>query len=239
VRIAEAPPEVGLQADDEQGGKLAALRERVLEPPPGGAGAGFYARCAAFLFFFVWGMRLYAMDISDAEINGSFMHVVILTFHEAGHVVFIPFGRFMTVLGGSLFQVLVPLGLMVAFIFGLGGSKRDNFAAALMLWWAGVAIIDVAPYIWDAYDPKMMLLGGKTGAESDGHDWQNILGDLGLIKRARFVGQIAHKTGLLVMLAGLAWAALLLYRQVRDRAGEPVEDVALEEKFKAFQKREK
>jgi hypothetical protein len=239
VPIAPATPEPGAQADDGPAGKLAELRERVLEPPPGGAGAAFYGRCAAFLFFFVWGIRLYAMDISDAEINGSFMHVVVLTFHEAGHVVFVPFGRFMTILGGSLFQVLVPLGLMVAFIFGLGGSKRDNFAAALMLWWAGVAIIDVAPYIWDAYDPKIMLLGGKTGAESDGHDWQNILGDLGLLKRAHFVGQLAHKTGLLVMLAGLGWAALLLYRQLRDRGGQPAEDLELEEKFKAFDKREK
>ncbi|MFH1605179.1 MAG: hypothetical protein ABIH03_14890, partial [Pseudomonadota bacterium] len=139
----------------------------------------FYSRCAAFAFCLVWGWRLYAMDVSTGEMGGSFMHLIVLPIHEAGHVLFSPLGRFMTVLGGSLMQVLLPLVLMASFVFGFGGSRRDNFAASLMLWWAAMAIIDLAPYIWDAFDPKMMLLGGKTGAESDGHDWQNILGDLG------------------------------------------------------------
>ena len=99
---------------------------------------------------------------------------------------------------------------MLAFVFGFGGSRRDNFAASLMLWWAAASIIDVAPYIWDAYDPKLMLLGGNTGAESDGHDWQNILGDLGLIRRAHLIADFAHAR-LLTMLAAYAWGAALLY----------------------------
>ena len=154
----------------------------------------------------------------------SFMHLIVLPIHEAGHVLFIPFGRFMSVLGGSLFQVLLPLILMGAFIFGLGGSRRDNFAASLMLWWAAVSIIDVAPYIWDAFDPKMMLLGGATGAESDGHDWQNILGDLGLTKRAHLIAGIAHELGLVLMLAAYAWGAALLYFQFRNRGSDAFEE---------------
>ena len=183
-----------------------------------------YGRCAAYLFFFVWGWRLYAMDVGDADIMGSFMHLIVLPIHEAGHLLFIPFGRFMTVLGGSLFQVLLPLVLMASFMFGFGGSRRDNFAASLMLWWAAVSIIDVAPYIWDAFDPKMMLLGGKTGAESDGHDWQNILGDLGLIKRAHLIAGIAHKLGLVVMLVAYAWGAALLYFQFHRRDSDAIEE---------------
>jgi hypothetical protein len=184
----------------------------------------FYGRSAAYVFFFVWGWRLYAMDVGDADIMGSFMHLIVLPIHEAGHMLFIPFGRFMTVLGGSLFQVLLPLVLMASFMFGFGGSRRDNFAASLMLWWAAVSIIDVAPYIWDAFDPKMMLLGGKTGAESDGHDWQNILGDLRLIKRAHLIAGIAHKLGLAVMLVAYAWGAALLYLQFRRRDGDAIEE---------------
>ena len=184
----------------------------------------FYGRCTAYLFFFVWGWRLYAMDVGDADIMGSFMHLIVLPIHEAGHLLFIPFGRFMTVLGGSLLQVLLPLVLMASFVFGFGGSRRDNFAASLMLWWAAVSIIDVAPYIWDAFDPKMMLLGGKTGAESDGHDWQNILGDLGLIRRAHLIAVVAHKLGLVVMLAAYAWGAVLLYLQFRNRDSDAIEE---------------
>ena len=39
--------------------------------------------------------------------------------------------------------------------------------------------------MFDAYDPKLALLGGGTGAEQDSHDWQNIFGDLYLLKKSR------------------------------------------------------
>jgi hypothetical protein len=219
-----APAAVPASAEDEGG---PALLERLLYVPARVESIAFYGRCAAYLFFFAWGWQLYAKDIATGEINESFIHNIILPVHEAGHVLFMLFGRFMAVLGGSLFQVLLPLILMVSFVFGFGGSRRDNFAASLMLWWAAIAIIDVAPYIWDAFDPKMMLLGGKTGAESDGHDWQNILGDLGLIKRAHLIGGIAHKLGLVVMLAAYVWGAALLSRQYRQRDSRVLEEDGL------------
>jgi len=191
-----------------------ALLDWLLYVPARMSSVNYYGRCVAYLFFFIWGWRLYAMDVGDADINSSFMHLIVLPIHEAGHLLFIPFGRFMTVLGGSLFQVLLPLVLMASFVFGFGRSRRDNFAASLMLWWVAMSVIDVAPYIWDAFDPKMMLLGGNTGAESDGHDWQNILGDLGLIRRAHLIAGIAHKLGLAVM----------LYLQFRRRDSHAIEE---------------
>jgi hypothetical protein len=215
-----AAPEPG----GEPAGDRPALFARLLYVPARVGNVNFYGRCIAYAFCFIWGWRLYAMDLAAADIMDSFMHLIVLPIHEAGHLLFIPFGRFMTVLGGSLFQVLLPLVLMASFMFGFGGSRRDNFAASLMLWWAAVSIIDVAPYIWDAYDPKMMLLGGKTGAESDGHDWQNILGDLGLIRRAHLIAGIAHALGLVVMLVAWAWGAALLYFQFQRCDGGTIEE---------------
>jgi hypothetical protein len=212
VRPQRAAPE----AESER----APLLGRLFYVPSRVSNLDFYGRSVAYAFFFVWGWRLYAMDVGAADIMNSFMHLVVLPIHEAGHVLFIPFGRFMTVLGGSLFQVLLPLILMASFVYGFGGSRRDNFAASLMLWWAAASILDLAPYIWDAYDPKLMLLGGRTGAESDGHDWQNILGDLGLIKRAHLIAGVAHTLGLLVMLAACAWGAALLRLQFRRRSSD-------------------
>ena len=200
------------------------LIDRLLYVPARVDSIAFYGRVAAYAFFFVWGWQLYAKDVTTAEINGSFIHNIVLPIHEAGHVLFMLLGRFMAVLGGSLFQVLLPLVLTAAFVLGLGGSRRDNFAASLMLWWAAISIIDVAPYIWDAFDPKMMLLDGRTGAESDGHDWQNILGDLGLIKRSHLIAGIAHNLGLALLLAAYAWGATLLYRQFRNRGGDVFEE---------------
>ena len=213
-----------LDPDTEPAADHPALLARLLYVPARVDSIRFYDRAAAYVFFFVWGWQLYAKDIATAEINGSFIHNIILPIHEAGHVLFMFLGRFMSVLGGSLFQVLLPLILMGAFILARSGSRRDNFAASLMLWWAAVSILDVAPYIWDAFDPKLMLLGGKTGAESDGHDWQNILGDLGLIKRAHLIAGIARMLGLLVMLIAYAWGAALLYLQFRRRDGGALEE---------------
>src|SRR5262249_19485831 len=52
----------------------------------------------------------------DAGRLGTFLHLPDLVFHEAGHIILSPFGRFVTVFGGSLFQVVVPLVCAVAFL---------------------------------------------------------------------------------------------------------------------------
>ena len=39
----------------------------------------------------------------------NFLHLIDLVFHEAGHIIFGFFGRFIAVLGGSLNQVLIPV----------------------------------------------------------------------------------------------------------------------------------
>ena len=224
ARARASQPESAPETDAEPPADRPAMLAWLLHVPARVASVSFYGRCAAYLFCFVWGWRLFAMDIGDAEINASFMHLIVLPIHEAGHLLFIPFGRFMSILGGSLLQVLLPLVLMASFVFGFGGSRRDNFAASLMLWWAAMSVIDLAPYIWDAFDPKMMLLGGQTGAESDGHDWQNMLGDLGLIKRAYRIAGIAHKLGLVLMLAAYTWGAALLYLQFKRRDGGSIDE---------------
>ena len=83
------------------------------------------------------------MDHRDGEIAGSFIHSVNLVFHEAGHVLFRPFGDFMTVLGGSLLQLLVPLVVAAALLL----KNRDPFGASIGVWWLGQSFKDLAPYI--------------------------------------------------------------------------------------------
>ena len=50
--------------------------------------------------YFLWA----AMHPADWRMIDGFN----LVMHEAGHVLFMFFGEFMTILGGSLFQVLAP-----------------------------------------------------------------------------------------------------------------------------------
>lgn len=167
----------------------------------------YWGRATALVFVAIWGWRLAAMDYTDAEINGSFMHNIVLPIHEAGHVFFIPFGEFMTILGGSLFQVALPLGIGAAFLL----RQHDPFGAAICLWWAGASVVDLAPYIWDSIDPQLMLLGGHTG-EDGPHDWIYLLEHFGALRRAHGLGVAAHRLGVLMMFAGVAWGGGWLWR---------------------------
>ena len=140
--------------------------------------------------------------------GSSVLHLPNLIFHEAGHVLFSPFGRFMTVLGGSLFQFALPLGIAFAFL-----RQADPFGAAVCTWWAGENLLDVAPYIADARALQLVLLGGKTGAEVQGHDWEYLLATLGWMRFDRTLGLWTHRVGLVMMFGAVIWAAVSLVRE--------------------------
>ncbi len=143
----------------------------------------------------------------SADAMDSFLHMPDLVFHEAGHVLFSPFGRFMTVLGGSLMQVLVPVVLAGAFV-----RQHQPFSATVCAWWAGQNLVDLSPYIADARALRLVLLGGRTGAEVEGHDWEFILTQLGALHLDRTLGLWAHYTGVLLMTASLVVGARYAWR---------------------------
>ena len=168
----------------------------------------FYGRCVALILLAIWSWFLFGYDYRYGEINMSFMHDILLPLHEAGHVLFRPFGEFMMILGGSLFQLALPFGIGIAFIV----KNRDNFGAAIGLWWAGVSLVDLSPYIYDAINPLLTLIGGKTGADGP-HDWIYLLTTLGQLSNAHRLGAFAHACGGLILLLALIWGATILWRQ--------------------------
>lgn len=150
------------------------------------------------------------LNIPDGNPGSNFLHLVLTPFHEAGHyAIFRWFGQFIMTLGGTLGQHLMPIVLGGALLI----KRRDPFGAAVFFWLLGFSVADMGVYMYDAFDPQLMLLGGSTGAESDGHDWQNIFGDLGLLKRARGIGVFSGGVGRVMMLLGLAWGAWMLWLQ--------------------------
>ena len=173
----------------------------------------FWGRCALYVIFVVWGWYFILLDFRTNDIGSSFMHRINLVFHEAGHVIFMPLGSFMTTLGGSLGQVLMPLIAMAA----LAVKNRDYFGASLGLWWCGQSIMDLAPYINDARDLKLLLLGGGTGQDRPGiHDWENILLDLGLIQYDHQIAAATDAVGTLIVVTALCWGGYVLYRQYHN-----------------------
>lgn len=169
---------------------------------------------ALYAALFAWGWRFIAMDfaVNPWAIGNSFMHNVNLVFHEAGHVLFRPFGWFMTILGGTLGQLLMPAALIGVFIF----KQRHMFGASVALWWLGQSFMDCAPYIDDALEQKLVLLGGRTGADAPGnHDWNNILGEFNMLERHREFATLADMIGTVLMLLAMVWGGIVLYRQFR------------------------
>jgi hypothetical protein len=170
----------------------------------------FWLRVALLLGFAIWSWMLIGLDYRTGEMVESFVHRPILVFHEAGHVIFMPLGHWMSVLGGTLGQLLMPAIMAGALLI----KNRDPFGAAVGLWFLGVSLLDVAPYMFDALQPQLMLLSGTTG-EAGGHDWIYLFSSLGLISKAQLLGGLTHKFGSLVVLLSLTWAAWLLRRQYR------------------------
>jgi hypothetical protein len=188
---------------------------RLLHVPERVDALRWWLRVLLLAGFALWGLHLITLDLRSGEIFQSFLHGPLLVFHEAGHVLFSPFGEFVQVLGGTLAQLLMPALIVLAFLL----KNRDPFGAAIGLWLLGVSFLDVAPYMYDALEPQLMLLSGASGEEG-GHDWIHLFNSMGLLPRARFIGAAIHKLGALVVLVALGWAAWVLRLQHRRIAGD-------------------
>jgi hypothetical protein len=178
----------------------------------------FYGRCIALALLALWSWFLFTYDYRIGEIGTSFMHNILLPIHEAGHVLFMPFGNFMNILGGSLFQLLLPFGTGIAFFW----INKDNFGAAIGMWWAGVSLLDLAPYIYDARHPQLILLGGHTGDDGP-HDWIYLLRVMGQLQNAQEWGAFVHLLGGILMFVTLSWAIIVLWRQRLIAGKHPVD----------------
>ena len=168
----------------------------------------FWGRVALLVLFALWGGSFIVSGVDWESIGGSFLHNINLPFHEFGHVLFGFFGRFMAILGGSLFQVIFPLVFVAAFSF----QRRDNFAAAICLWWSGQNFIDVSPYIADAKYRAIPLIRG-LGEEY--HDWGNLLTMTNSLDSATALANASFALGSLIILLSLSWGGWLLWKQHR------------------------
>lgn len=166
----------------------------------------FYARCLLLIAFTLWGFYFITAGVNWEKIGSSFMHNINLPFHEFGHILFMPLGDFMMILGGSLFQVLLPFGLTLIFVL----KQQDNFAGSITLWWCGQSFIDVSPYIADAEFRALPLVGGG-GEES--HDWGNLLTMLDCLDHTAAIANSCFIIGTMIIILALVWGGWILKMQ--------------------------
>ena len=128
-------------------------------------------------------------------VTWHFIDNVNLIFHEAGHVIFMFFGEFIHILGGSLFQVLFPC-LFVYYFY----RKQEYFSASLVLFWVGQNLINVSVYIKDAVVMQLPLLGGDNA----GHDWHNLLDMTGKLHYTQVIGSSVYAAGVIIIFIAIA-----------------------------------
>jgi hypothetical protein len=172
-----------------------------------------WGRGLILLGMIIWGGKLMFASIVSNAAGESLLHLVNLPFHEAGHIVFRPLGQFISSLGGTLGQLLVPLLCGGTLLL----KTRDPFGAAVCGWWFGENFLDIAPYINDARAGVMPLVGGNTGnsAPYGFHDWEYLLTETGLLRHDQLLARWAHGIGSMLMIAAMVWAGYLLYRQFK------------------------
>lgn len=194
----------------EEKGSFKNIFKFLLQPKPRVDNAELSGRIGLYLIFLIWGAYFIFIDWQSEELASSFMHNINLVFHEAGHVLFRLFGEFMTVLGGSLFQLIIPFVIF----FTLAFQNFDNLGASIGLWWFGQSLLDLSPYIGDARALQLMLITGGTGADMPGtHDWEFILKETGLIKKDLVIANIAQLSGKGLIILSLIWGAYLLLQE--------------------------
>ncbi len=131
------------------------------------------------------------------SLEWHFIDGVNLLIHEAGHVVFRPFGEWLMIAGGSLFQIILPALFVGYFVW-----NKKYFSAALVLFWVGESILYVAIYAGDSLALQLPLVGGEDAI----HDWNYLLGQLGMLKQTAKIAGAIRLVGTLVILAAVVWS---------------------------------
>ncbi len=104
--------------------------------------------------------------------------------HEAGHLLFLPFGTFLIHAGGSITEVLFPLLLVILFLY-----RQAYFTATVFLYWVSIGLHSAAQYIGQAQSviPEGVMLWTPAGiaiTETPIHgDWTWALLEINAIGR--------------------------------------------------------
>ena len=163
------------------------------------------ARPAVRLWFrlaLITGLFLFYLQWLRKDNYFSPLDFVNLSFHEAGHVFLGVFPRFVTVLGGTIFQLLIPAVCLVH--LRLRGA---NLGWQLCLFWIGENLLNISIYAGDAINQALPLVGGGE------HDWTYLLTETGLIAHTTGVG----KTIFLAGSAVIFWSFYLIGKDALTR----------------------
>ena len=128
---------------------------------------------------------------------------VNLLIHEGGHIICLPFGHFVHMIGGTLFQLLMPTLFIVHFY-----RHGQPYSSAIVLFWLGHSFLDISVYAGDAVAMKLPLLGGRHSI----HDWNYLLTELGLLDFTRPIAITIYTIGAILITLATIFSIKHAYR---------------------------
>lgn len=168
--------------------------------------SGWWWRVPVLLWFLMMLVQHLRDDAFSLNRVANIFNAIDFGMHELGHVLFVPFGEFLTIAGGSLFQCLFPLLWVVAFTL-----KRWYFAAALSVCWIGYNLFDVATYAGDARE-RLLPLATFASDYDAAHDWYQILSRLDALHLDKQIAANLRIAGTVLVVTGLTLGVLLVAR---------------------------
>jgi hypothetical protein len=124
-------------------------------------------------------------------VMNSFLHGFILVLHEAGHMLMMFTGEFLAILGGTFWQIAIPIIFVLYFVF-----TGQVWSASLVLFLVAFSFVDASVYVADAQARELPLIT----FDKDTHDWWNLLLYLNLLKYDGFLATLYYLQGLVFYL---------------------------------------
>lgn len=157
----------------------------------------------AFLIYFLVVLIKHLAD----PMYVSLLDPLNLGIHEVGHLLFSFAGCFLSVAGGTIFQLIAPVYGMYNF-----HVRKESFCIALCFGWLSTNLFDIATYAADARS-RVLPLVSPFGFGSDIiHDWNFLLSKVGLINYDWLIAKCFRFGAFISMLICLIFGVVVIRR---------------------------
>lgn len=166
-----------------------------------------------------WRLPLFAVLAWQAvrplgEMGGHLFAGTNFGAHEFGHLFFAFFGEWMAIAGGSLMQLLVPIGAAAVVM-----RSKDWFGLAVCALFLAASLGDLSWYVGDARAQDLDLV--SFSPDGGGHDWHYLLAHAGLLKQDLAIARMLRGIGwLLVIGASLFTLQLAVWMKSEERGAK-------------------
>jgi hypothetical protein len=124
--------------------------------------------------------------------------------HEFGHLLWMFLGEWLGVAGGSLTQLLIPVGAMA-----LVWRGRDWFGVAVCGLFLATSLAELSWYVADARNEMLDLVSFSPDGAI--HDWHYLLGSMGMLEQDIALARLVRFIAWGVLLASTALTARLCW----------------------------